>query len=117
MPLNITPVNEVDLGLVKKKLIRVNKTDKKGQNVMITVDDIKDMNDIMKKKVGDKGSYYIVLHGIGNVYFNAKSLDGELDLDEIEDYFMGRVKDTGKFCNEYFSMSVGFVIKNDKIKN
>lgn len=87
---------------------------------MLSVDDIKDISDIMKKKVGEKGKYYIVLHGISNVYFNAKSLDGELALDEIEDYFVGRVKDAGKFCNKFFSMSFGFVNnkrQNQKVKS
>lgn len=114
MPLVISEVNKHDLGNVKKGLLRVNKTDKKGNNQMLTTDDIKEINDIMKTKLNGKGKFYIKVNGIGNIFFSPKGLDTELDLDEMEDYFVGKVKDSTGFCKEFFSMNIGYIIQNIK---
>jgi len=113
MPLKITQVHEpLNLGLVKKGLLRVNKTDKNGNEKMMNITDIKEINKIMSKRTQDKGKYYLKVNGIGNVFFTPKTLDGEMNLDEFEDYFLGKVKDSAKFTNEFFSINVGYLVNN-----
>jgi len=110
MPLKITKVNYMDLGLVKKGLLRITNTNKKGENKMITIEHIKEINKRMAKKLGEKGKFYIKVNGIGNVFFTPKPINGDLDLDEFEDYFLGKVKDNAKFTNEFFSVNIGYLI-------
>jgi hypothetical protein len=99
LPLNKNETSKI-LKLYRKK------------NKKMDLDDIRQINNMFRNKLdGDK--FYLRVKGIHG-YFTPKTVGNQLNLDDIEDYTQGKVRDNTKFSDEFFYVEVGFVSKNKK---
>lgn len=98
----------------KSGTIKVRKIDTQTmKSVMMTIDDVKKLEDSMKTKFGFGGAndkYYMRVYGISvSQCYTIKSFqDTELDTEWLSDYMNGKVKDPRKF-EEIFQLTVKYM--------
>ena len=103
LPLNKNETSKV-LKLYRKK--------KKNKDQMMDLDDIRQIDNMFRNKLGND-KFYLRVKGIHG-YFTPKLANNQLNLDEIENYTQGKVRDNTKFSDEFFSVEIGFISKNKK---
>ena len=101
----------LNLPLNKKETSKVLKLYRK-KNKKMDLDDIRQIDSMFRNKLGSD-KFYLRVHGIHG-YFTPKTVNNQLNLDDIESYTQGKVRDNTKFSNEFFSVEVGFISKNKK---
>ena len=99
LPLNKTESSKV-LKIYRKK------------NKIMDLDDIRQIDNMFKNKLGTN-NFYLRVKGIHG-YFSPKTVGNNLNLDDIENYTDGKVRDNTKFSNEFFYVEVGFITQNKK---
>ena len=83
-----------------KKQYTIVKTDDDGEKVKMTLADIQQINTDVKAQL-KKGDRFIIrgLNAAG--WRTLKGFGTELDIDEVEDYYVNKVKSTTKFKDFY----------------
>lgn len=109
MNFNIETLKEIALTGSTKRTIKITRKNNKKMNI----NDVEEINKIIERKVGND-EYSIRLFGVGTTPFTIKSWDGIFNLQDMEDYTNGKVRDNTKFTDEFFQAHISYIVKNKK---
>lgn len=111
MVYKITSSKKFQLTGSTKGVITISKS-KKGQAMKVS--DISKVAEMIKKKYKDKDfKYYIQAYGNLSHPITFKSFDSEeIDLEMIDNYLEGKVKNKAKF-DVLYSIQIGYIVKDD----
>jgi hypothetical protein len=99
-----------DFGKFEEGTLNVTKS-VNGKNKKLTINDVQDVfAEMIDNFKGNKNNrFYLRVHGIsqGQCYTLKGWDDTELNLDDLEEYLEGKVKDSIKFT-EFFKITIGY---------
>ena len=103
---DIEVISDLTLTRQTKRTLKITRKNKK-----MDIDDIIEINNMISDKVKN-GEYTMRLFGIGTTPFTVKAWNGDFNLEDMEEYTEGQVRDNTKFSDEFFQIQITYMMKN-----